>query len=141
MQAIIHNFVNLGVLRAALPDVLRGFTVTVLVAVLIAVLGILGGLLFAIARCAGVRAINIVLVVYIGVFRTLPQLVVIVFLYFALPYAGLTLTPFSSVVLALAAVLSAFAAEIFTAAIGALPHGQWEAARSLGLATGRPSGS
>ena len=39
--------------------------------------------------------------------------------------------------LALGAVLSAFAADIFCAAIMAVPRGQWDAARALGLRTGQ----
>ena len=71
---------------------------------------------------------------YVDVFRTLPQLVVIIFIYFGLPYAGLRRSrPSSTTVLALGAVLSAFAAEIFWSAIMAVPRGQWDAAAALGL--------
>ena len=71
--------------------------------------------------------------VYVDIFRTLPQLVVIVFIYFGLPYADIQLSPFAATVIALGAVLAAFATEIFWAAIQAVPQGQWDAARSLGL--------
>ena len=71
--------------------------------------------------------------VFVDIFRTLPQLVVIVFLYFGLPYADIQLSPFAATMLALGAVLAAFATEIFWAAIQAVPQGQWDAARSLGL--------
>lgn len=137
MNPIIENFVNPDILRAAWPDVFAGFLVTVRVALLIGILGILAGLGLAVVRCAEIRVLNITLAVFIGIFRTLPQLVVIIFLYFGLPYAGISLSPFATTVIALAAVLSAFSAEIFWAAIVALPPGQWEAARALGLRQGQ----
>ena len=71
--------------------------------------------------------------VWVELFRTLPQLAVIIVLYFGLPYAGITLSPFWATVVALGAVLSAFAAEIFRSSIQALPPGQWDAARALGF--------
>ena len=55
------------------------------------------------------------------------------FIYFGLPYADIQLSPFAATVIALGAVLAAFATEIFWAAIQAVPSGQWDAARSLGL--------
>ena len=79
------------------------------------------------------RPADIAITVFVDIFRTLPQLVVIVFLYFGLPYADIQLSPFAATVLALGAVLAAFATEIFWAAIQAVPQGQWDAARSLGL--------
>jgi polar amino acid transport system permease protein len=60
-------------------------------------------------------------------------LVIIVLLFFGLPAAGLSLSGFASAWLALALVLMAFTEEIFWAGITAVPPGQWEASRSLGL--------
>ena len=56
---------------------------------------------------------------FVDIFRTLPQLVVIVFLYFGLPYADIQLSPFAATVLSLGLVLAAFATEIFWSAIQA----------------------
>jgi polar amino acid transport system permease protein len=66
-------------------------------------------------------------------FRSIPQLVLIVLAYFALPSFGLVFSPFAATVAALALVLSSFAEEIFWASINAVPRGQWEAGRSTGL--------
>jgi His/Glu/Gln/Arg/opine family amino acid ABC transporter permease subunit len=133
MHAIVENYFNLDVLGRYYPSILAGYVVTVEVALLTIAFGIGLGLVFAILRCLRLRALNALIVIYVDVFRSLPQLVVIVFVYFALPYAGLNLSPFSATVLSLAAVLSAFATEAFWAAILALPQGQWDAARSVGL--------
>lgn len=134
MDRIVDNYFNLQVLGRYYPSILDGFWVTCQVAVLVVLLGIGLGLLLAIIRVAtSYRPIDAVIVGYVDFFRTMPQLVVIVVFYFALPYAGIVLSPFAATTLALGAVLSAFAAEIFTAAIRALPKGQWDAAQALGL--------
>ena len=84
---------------------------TVQVAIATIVLGVGLGLVLAVTRAFAIKTVNALIVVYVDFFRTLPQLVVIIFLYFALPYAGITLSPFAATVLALGAVLSAFATE------------------------------
>jgi His/Glu/Gln/Arg/opine family amino acid ABC transporter permease subunit len=133
MDRIADNYFNLAILARYYPAILDGFWVTCLVAALVTVLGLALGLLLAVMRAFGRPALNAAIVGWIDFFRTLPQLVVIVIVYFALPYAGITLSPFAATVLALGAVLSAFAAEIFTAAIQSIPRGQWDSARALGL--------
>lgn len=50
MQQIFENYFNLQVLKAAFPDVLAGFWVTVRAAVLIIVMGVSGGLGLALLR-------------------------------------------------------------------------------------------
>ena len=96
-------------------------------------MGVACGLVLAIVRALEWRPADIAIIVFVDIFRTLPQLVIIVFLYFALPYADIQLSPFAATMVALGAVLAAFATEIFWAAIQAVPQGQWDAARSLGL--------
>jgi His/Glu/Gln/Arg/opine family amino acid ABC transporter permease subunit len=133
MDRIIENYFNLEVMALALPSVFAGFLVTIQVALCVIAIGLAAGLGLAVLRCAENRIINALITIYIEVFRTLPQLVIMIFLYFALPYAGIRLSPFFAVAIALGAVLSAFAAEIFWAAINALPKGQWEASTALGM--------
>jgi His/Glu/Gln/Arg/opine family amino acid ABC transporter permease subunit len=133
MQGIIDNYFNFHVIGHYYPSILGGFLVTVEVALLTIALGVALGLLLAIVRCLRIRAINALIVIYVDVFRSLPQLVIIIFVYFGLPYAGINFSPFMATVFSLAAVLSAFAAEAFWASILALPQGQWDAAKSVGL--------
>lgn len=133
MDQIVENYFNLAVMAEALPVVFAGFLVTVQAALCVIVIGIGTGLALALLRSTGTPVLNALITVYIEVFRTLPQLVIMIFVYFALPYAGIRLSPFFAVAVALGAVLSAFAAEIFWAAINALPKGQWEASGALGM--------
>lgn len=133
MDRLLDNFLNLSVLAKAWPVVLQGFGVTVMVSLLVIVLGLGAGLCLAVMRSLQSRVLNAVIVGWTDVFRTLPQLVIVIVLYFGMPYVGLTLSPFVTTVLALGAVLSAFAGEIFWSSIQALPRGQWDAAKALGF--------
>jgi His/Glu/Gln/Arg/opine family amino acid ABC transporter permease subunit len=137
MDRILEYYFNPEVLAIALPQVLAGFRVTVIVSLLVIAFGVLFGLFLALVKSANLRVVNALITAYVDIFRTLPQLVVIIFMYFGLPYLGLTMSPFVTTVLALSLVLSAFATEIFWSAIMALPHGQWDAASALGFSKSR----
>src|SRR5689334_20436649 len=126
MDRLVDNFFNVAILAQHWRTILSGFWVTLAVAAAVIVLGIGLGLALAVLRSFQLRPVNWLIVFYVDLFRTLPQLVVLIFLYFGLPYAGLTIGSFAATVIALGCVLSAFAAEAFWAAITAVPAGQWE---------------
>jgi cystine transport system permease protein len=133
MDQIVRYFFDFSLMSAFWPDILRGFLITVQMSILTILIGIPLGLALAILRLYGIRPLNWLIIFYIDFFRSIPQLVLIVLAYFALPYFGLVLEPITATVLALAIVLSAFAEEIFWAGINAVHKGQWEAGRSTGL--------
>lgn len=133
MDQIIQYFFNFGLMEGYWPDILRGFLITIEMSILTVVLGIPLGLIIAIIRLYDIKPINALIILYVDFFRSIPQLVLIVLAYFALPSTGLVLSPFVATVVALLLVLSAFAEEIFWASINAVPRGQWEAGRSTGL--------
>jgi polar amino acid transport system permease protein len=128
-----ENFLNARIMERALPDIAAGFVVTVELAAGIVVCGIAAGLALALVRSLGVRPLNWAIVFVVDLFRALPPLVLIVLLYFGLPGAGVTVSGFVATWLTLSLVLMAFAEEIFWAGLQAVPPGQREAARSLGL--------
>jgi polar amino acid transport system permease protein len=133
MDKIVDNYFNIAIFAQYYPSILAGFWVTVRVALSVIAVGVGLGLLLAVLRCVGIRLLNALIVAYVDVFRTLPQLVVIVFVYFGLPYADITVSPFFATVIGLGVVLSAFATEIFWASIQSTPTGQWDAAKALGF--------
>ena len=133
MDRLLDNFLNFSVMAQAWPTVLQGFGLTVVVSLLVIVLGVGAGLGLAVLRSMRLRGVDLLIVAWVDLFRTLPQLVIIIVLYFGMPYLGLTLSPFVTTVLALGAELSAFACEIFWSAIQAVPRGQSDAARALGF--------
>lgn len=133
MDQLIRNYFNMEIIAGAFPVVLKGFVITVEVSLCVILIGLMLGMALALARLPGWRLVNVAVGAWIELFRTLPQLVILIFCYFALPYAGIRLSPFVATAVGLGAVLSAFCAEIFTAAIMALPKGQWEASKALGF--------
>lgn len=133
MDQIVRYFFDFSLIAPYWPDILRGFGYTVAMSVLTVLIGIPLGLGIAIVRLYRIAALNLLIIFYVDFFRSIPQLVLIVLAYFALPYFNLIIPPFWAVVLALSIVLSAFAEEIFWASINAVPKGQWEAGSSTGL--------
>jgi polar amino acid transport system permease protein len=133
VDRLVEYFFNLAVMRRYLPDLLHGFGITVALAAVVIVIGLAVGFVLAVIRAFQIRPVNWVLVPLVDLFRAIPPLVIIVIVYFALPYAGLRLGSFASTAVSLSAVLAAFAEEIFWAGILAVERGQWEAARSTGL--------
>jgi polar amino acid transport system permease protein len=133
MDQLGKYFFNLEVMGRYLPAMLEGFWMTLEIAVAVVLLGILGGLVLAVVRAFQIRPVNWLLVFVVDLLRALPQLVVIMLVYFALPFAGLQLSSVTSTIVSLAAILAAVSEEIFWAGITIVPRGQWEAARSTGL--------
>ncbi|HEX3175609.1 MAG TPA: amino acid ABC transporter permease [Methylomirabilota bacterium] len=128
-----ETFFNGPVMARYLPDILAGVVVTIELAALVVVTGIVAGLVLALLRSLGVRPLTWLIVGVVDLFRSLPPLVVIVLVYFGLPSIELSPSGFVSTWLSLALVLMAFSEEIFWAGITSVPKGQWEAARSTGL--------
>jgi polar amino acid transport system permease protein len=129
----VENFVNLDSLARVWPLLLQGLWLTVLLAVVAVPLALLLGLAIAILYGFHRRALNILLLVYIDFFRSFPVLVLLVLVYFGLPFLGLRLGGFAAAILALVLNNSGYYGEIFRAGIAAVPHGQHDAARALGL--------
>jgi polar amino acid transport system permease protein len=132
-EGFAFSFLNARVAAEYWPKILEGFFVTVALAVLIVVSGLVLGLALAVLRCLGIRPLNWAIIFVVDVFRALPPLVLIVLIYFGLPAIGIGFSGFAATWLALTLVLTAFAEEIFWGSICAVPKGQWEAGRALGL--------
>ncbi len=130
---LVATFFNWRVLRDALPLLFEGLGVTVLLGVVSIVLGMAGGLVVALMRLYGVAPLRGLTRVYIDVFRSIPLLVLLVLVYYALPFVGVRLSSFAAAATALSLVSCAYTAEIFRAGIEAIPKGQFEAADAIGL--------
>jgi polar amino acid transport system permease protein len=71
--------------------------------------------------------------VYIDIFRAMPMLVILILVYYALPFLGVRFSSWTSAILAFSLVMGAYSAEVFRAGIEGVPRGQFEAAAALGL--------
>ena len=132
-EAFAFNFLNPRIAAEYAPAIIAGLGVTILLAMLIIASGLVLGLALAVLRAFAIRPVNWAIIFVVDLFRALPPLVIIVLIYFGLPAAGLSMSGFWATWLALTLVLMAFAEEIFWAGISAVPQGQWEAGRALGL--------
>ena len=128
-----ETFLNWEVMAQYAPRIVEGFFVTLQLAAAIVATGLVVGLVLAVLRTFRFRPVNLLIVLAVDVLRAIPPLVLIMILYFALPTVGVRFSGFVATWIALAAILAAFAEEIFWAGILAVPRGQWEAARSTGL--------
>src|SRR6188474_3881932 len=133
----VETFFNAKVILKYLPDILSGMVVTIELAVLIVLSGLLAGLVLALLRALAIRPLNWLIIFVVDLFRSLPPLVVIVLIYFGLPAINVSPSGFVSTWLSLAFVLMSFSEEIFWAGITSVARGQWEAARSTGLTFGQ----
>lgn len=133
MNTLIDQFFNIDIMLQALPFLLKGLLITVLLTMLLAPLGIVTGLGLALASSTRNIILRGAVRVWVNVFRALPPLVLIIVIYSGLPFLGLRLPPFPCVIVALALNNSAYYCEILRAGLGAVSKGQMEAARSTGM--------
>jgi polar amino acid transport system permease protein len=126
-------FLNLEIMKKATPRMIEGLGVTIEIAIFSALMSTTLGLLLAVFRSFNNRVLNIFIVAYIDFFRAMPILVLLMLIYYALPYLGITLDAVPSGILALGLNSSAYVSEIFRAGILSVKKGQLEAARALGL--------
>lgn len=111
-----------------------GFVGTVVLSIASIVTGTILGLLVAVLRTAHIRGLGVPLRIYLEVFRGSPLLVQMLFIYFGAAYLGLRFVEiFTAALIALTLYEGALISEIFRAGIEAVPKGQREASRSLGL--------
>tara|TARA_R110000796_G_scaffold23846_2_gene68255 strand:- start:2341 stop:3063 length:723 start_codon:yes stop_codon:yes gene_type:complete len=130
---LFSTFFNMPVLMNSLPQLLSGLLVTVQIGITSIICGLIGGLFLAITRLYAPTIVQVLVRGYIDIFRSIPLLVLLIVVYYALPFVGIRLSPFFSAVTALTLVSAAYTAEIFRAGIEAIPHGQFEASAALGL--------
>jgi polar amino acid transport system permease protein len=157
MDFILEYYFDFGLMRDQFGPVLEGFWFTVKLSVLAGILSLAWGLVLAVLRqlpgkpLAPVRGL---VIAYIDVFRGVPLLLVLLLVSgflgsAASPVGGELLprsigipewfgqpSPFWYGVIALTLTYGAYMAEVYRAGIEAVPRGQMEAARSLGMSHG-----
>lgn len=116
-----------------LPRLLGGLVVSLQLTAAVLAIGLPLGVLLALMVDSRLRILRWVSLVLVEFGRGVPSLVLIYLVYLGLPPAGLTLSAFVSVTIALATNCAAYSSEIFRAGIGAVPKGQREAAKAIGL--------
>ncbi|GAA3307247.1 amino acid ABC transporter permease [Nonomuraea dietziae] len=139
--SLSQNFAKGDVAEKALPEL---FTIalrnTLIYTIGGFVLAFVLGLIFALMRISPVRPYRWIATIYIEIFRGLPALLIfllITFLPLALPGFEVPGGTYGQGILGLGLVGAAYQAEVFRAGLQAVPKGQTEAARSLGMSAAR----
>jgi len=112
---------------------LEGSTITLEIFCVTLALSLPFGLFAALGRLSRFRLLSRLLEVYIWIMRGTPLMLQLLFVYFALPMVGILLPDIAAALLAFVLNSAAYFAEIFRSGIQAVPRGQFEAARALGM--------
>jgi polar amino acid transport system permease protein len=133
VESIIYNFFNVEVMIRARYLLWLGLQVTLKLAFVSLLFAVLVGLFLAVIRSLDIRFFNVLIIIYVDLFRALPTIVLFMLVYFTWPYFGISLPRYWSAVVALTINGGAYFEEIFRAGIESIDKGQTEAARALGL--------
>jgi len=148
MQEILNQYFDLTIMGDHFGEVLEAFWINVQLFLVAGALSLVWGLILALLRQLpgrGAMPIRFLTISYIDVFRAIPLLIIILLISGSLPY--LEFLPkavrlpqwfgqsdaFWFGVMALTITYGAYMAEVYRAGIEAVPPGQMEAARSLGM--------
>jgi His/Glu/Gln/Arg/opine family amino acid ABC transporter permease subunit len=113
---------------------LDGVRLTIFISIVAFTLATIGGLGVALMRMSKSRIVRTLIAAYINVFRAIPLLVFILFVYYGIAISfELQVSAIQAGILALTLQYSAWLGEIFRGGIQAVSHGQREAALSLGM--------
>jgi polar amino acid transport system substrate-binding protein len=118
--------------RRYLPSLLRASIVTIVLSCLSMGLAVIVGVMIATGRVYGGRLARLALTAYVELIRGTPVLLQLFVLYYGLA-AAVRLPAFAAALLGLALNYAAYESEIYRSALEAIPTGQLEAARTLGL--------
>jgi len=125
---------DIGLLLHSIPLMLKGALITFQISLIGAFLGIVVGFILILMRMSPLKPVKYLAEIYISIFRGTPLLLQIFFIYYALPgLLGINLPPFMAGVLALSLNSGAFVTEVLRGGISAIPSGQFEGAKALGL--------
>jgi polar amino acid transport system permease protein len=117
----------------AIPFLGQGLLITLVVSLLVVVLSLIVGGLLGLALVYGPLPLRFLVRAFSDIIRGIPILVLLFFVYYGMPIAGLNLPPFSAAVLALTMFKVAQVIENVRGAIGSIPKGQMDAAKAIGL--------
>jgi polar amino acid transport system permease protein len=129
----MHYTFQFGVVLDNLPLLLHGALLTIRLSALAMLFGLCLGISGAAVSTSGPRWASFIVRAYVEVIRNTPFLIQLFIIYFSLPTIGLRLRADQAALLGMSINLGAYATEIVRGGIEAIPFGQIEAARALGL--------
>jgi polar amino acid transport system permease protein len=129
----VHYAFHFNVVWDHWRELAEGALLTIRLSALAMLLGLAVATICAYAKAAGPSALRWAVAVYIEVIRNTPFLVQIFIIYFSLPALGISMGATEAALVAMVVNFGAYGTEILRAGIEAVPHGQIDAAKALGL--------
>ncbi len=133
MDSIIEKY---QIFIELLPVLMTGLLMTFKVSMIAIIIGSLLGFFLGILRTLDNKIISNIIGLYLHIFRGTPYLVQLYIIYFVLPSLDiefLNFDSFTAAIVSLSLYTSSYVTEIVTSAINAVPKGQSEGARSVGM--------
>jgi len=152
MSEFFHQYFDFTIMGDHFSEVLEGFFKNLLLFAVVVVLALVWGLVLALIRQLPGRRLaplRVLTIAYIDVLRAIPILIILLLISGGIPYLNFIPKdiripqwfgqpdPFWYSALGLTLVYGAYMAEVYRAGIEAVPGGQFEAARSLGMSYGK----
>jgi polar amino acid transport system permease protein len=128
---------NWGFALSILPALLHALVVTIEATILGFAVALAGGLVLALLRRSRHWIFFAPAAVFVECIRSTPLLVQAYFLFFVLPHFGITMSPWTTGILAIGMYYSCYASEAYRAGLESVPRGQWEAATALNFSSYR----
>ena len=117
----------------ASPFLVTGLVTTIEVSLITVALSLVIGVLLGLGLVYGPAPLRWIIRAFSDIIRGIPILVLLFFVYYGLPITGLNLSPFAAAVLGLTVFKVAQVIENVRGAVGSIPRGQMDAAKSIGL--------
>ena len=125
---------NIEYMLFGMKNELGGLALTFYIAFIAIIFSFIFGSLLGIARFSDIKLLKIPATTYIELFRALPLIMVIFWVYFAIPIVtGVKASALISAIISFTLFESAYIAEIVRAGLKSIPKGQFEAAKTLGM--------
>ncbi|NGX57272.1 MAG: Arginine transport system permease protein ArtQ [Chlamydiae bacterium] len=117
------------------PALLHGALLSLMIAAISGVLGMLLGTLMGVGLSNSSKWIRFPLEAYVSFFRGTPMLIQIMFVFYVLPQLGITIPALWAASLAIGLNSAAYISQVVLSGIQAVPKGQIEAAKTLGMSS------
>lgn len=133
LELLRFNFFNIDSVINVYPLILKGLWMTIKLCLLVGPIGFISGMTLAGVYSLHIWSLNWFLMVYVDFFRSVPPLVLLIYVYYGLPFFGIEIPAFLAVLISFTLNSSSYYGEVVRAGIESIPAGQMEAARSSGL--------
>ena len=126
---------NFSLVSDSFPLLFQGLLITLLLSAASMIGSTTVGLVAATLRTSRLPVGSQIARVYVEIFRGSPLLITLLVVYYGVAYAGYAMNVLVAAIIGISVYHGAYIAEIIRGGIEAVPHGQWEASRILGLSS------